>query len=163
MLVVQSARHEDVAVLHGLREAAARWQRQRGIEQWSPGEVTADDISAQVAAGEWFVSRDDQAVRAACRLVWSDVAVWGERPGDAGYVHGLVVDRARAGTGLGRHLLSWAGGRARDRGRPFLRLDCVQTNERLRDYYRALGFREVGRREFQNSSRPVVLMERPCG
>ncbi|MGZ4658156.1 MAG: GNAT family N-acetyltransferase [Blastococcus sp.] len=101
--------------------------------------------------------------RAACRLVWSDVAVWGERPGDAGYVHGLVVDRAHAGTGLGRHLLSWAGGRARDRGRPFLRLDCVQTNERLRDYYRALGFREVGRREFQNSSRPVVLMERPCG
>jgi ribosomal protein S18 acetylase RimI-like enzyme len=158
--VLQTAREADAAILLALREAAARWQVRNGIVQWSPGEVGPDEITAQVAAGEWLVLRGQDAggnsdrVRAACRLVWSDQAVCGEQPDDAGYVHGLVIDRAHAGAGLGRRLLDLVAERARGTGRPFLRLDCVEGNPRLRRYYREIGFREVGRREFDNGWGP---------
>jgi ribosomal protein S18 acetylase RimI-like enzyme len=55
-----------------------------------------------------------------------------ERPDDAGYVHGLVIDRSQAGEGLDGQLLDWAVGRTRHAGRQFLRLDCAADNERLR-------------------------------
>jgi ribosomal protein S18 acetylase RimI-like enzyme len=158
---LQPAEESDAAILLALREAAAQWQLRNGIVQWSPGEVTPDEITTQIEGGEWLVMRDSQAVRAAARLLWSDRAVWGDQPDDAGYVHGLVIDRAAAGTGLGRHVLELIAERVRGTGRQLLRLDCVEANRRLRAYYLALGFREVGRRAFHSGWRPVVLLERP--
>lgn len=164
MFTLQPAEDGDAAILLALRDAAAWWQVRNGIVQWSPGEVGLEEIRAQIAAGEWLVLResaaDGPAVRAACRLLWSDPAVWGDQPGDAGYVHGLVIDRARAGTGLGRRVLDLVAEQVRRTGRTFLRLDCVEGNQRLRDYYRSLGFREAGRREFDTGWNDVVLLER---
>jgi hypothetical protein len=54
VLDVQPARAEDVACLHDLREATARWLTERGIRQWHPGEVSLATVRAQVSAGEWF-------------------------------------------------------------------------------------------------------------
>ena len=82
------------------------------------------------------------------------------RPPDAGYVHGLVIDREHAGEGLGGQLLDWAERRTLQTGRTLLRLDCVEGNERLRRYYRDRGFREVGRKEFEASWFPAVLLEK---
>lgn len=160
MSVLQLAQEADAECLFALREAAARWQVGHGIVQWSPGEVGLEEFHAQVRAGEWLVLREWDAVRAACRLLWSDPVVWGDQPEDAGYVHGLVIDRAAAGAGLGRRVLDLVADRVRRTGRPFLRLDCIGGNQRLRDYYRALGFREVGRRNFDSRWDPVVLLER---
>jgi ribosomal protein S18 acetylase RimI-like enzyme len=174
---LQFAQEADAVALLALRDAAARWQVGNGIVQWSPGEVGLDEVDTQIAAGEWLVLRgldggantvgisggNNADVRAACRLLRSDPAVWGEQSDDAGYVHGLVIDRACAGAGLGRRLLDLVAERVRGSGRQFLRLDCVEGNPRLRSYYRELGFREVGRREFDNRWDPVVLFERGLG
>lgn len=46
-------------------------------------------------------------------------------------------------------------------GRRLLRLDCVETNPTLRRYYERLGFRVVGRREFNRPGwHPTILFER---
>ena len=52
--------------------------------------------------------------------------------------------RACAGRGLGAQLLAWALAEAAARGRALLRLDCVASNDFLRRYYAAAGFRERG-------------------
>ena len=157
---LQSAQEADAGSLFALREAAAAWQVSNGIVQWSPGEVGLEEIHTQLAAGEWLVLRERGAVRAACRLLWSDPVVWGDQSKDAGYVHGLVIDRAVVGTGLGRRILDLVADRVRATGRTFLRLDCVEGNPRLRDYYRDAGFREVALRTFDSGWEPVVLLER---
>jgi GNAT superfamily N-acetyltransferase len=155
---VRAARVEDAAAILGLRTAAETWLAERGIEQWHPGEVSLADVRGQVAAGEWHVACDAGRMRAALRLLWSD-PVWGDhRP--AVYVHGLVIDRAHAGHGLGAGLLDWAGARGRRAGATVLRLDCVEANPGLRRYYRRLGFREVGRRDFDGPWHSAVLLER---
>ena len=160
--VPEPARLADSGELVRLRDAAARWLLDRGIEQWGPGELGVSVVEAQVRAGEWHVVRTDHGIVAALRLLRDDPFVWGDQPPVAGYVHGLVADRVH-GRGLGAALLDWAGEQVRRQGRPLLRLDCQEHNERLRAYYRREGFTEVGRSEDATGTfRPVVRLERPA-
>ncbi len=157
------ARLADAEALVRLRDAAAQWLLDRGVEQWAPGEVHAAVVEAQIGAGEWHVVRAGGDVVAALRLLWDDVLVWGDQPPVAGYVHGLVVDRLH-GRGLGAQLLDWAGEQVGRQGRALLRLDCQEHNGQLRAYYRRHGFTEVGRSEDPTGVfRPVVRLERPAG
>jgi ribosomal protein S18 acetylase RimI-like enzyme len=50
----------------------------------------------------------------------------------------------RSHVGLGRTLLEWAADQVRSKGRSYVCLDCLGTNERMRRYYEDLGFRLVG-------------------
>lgn len=142
-----------------LREAAARWLVGRDIRQWLPGEVDVRTVRAQIAAGEWFVHRRGGDVVSALRFLWSDPVFWGEQPDEAAYVHGLMIDRRHAGEGLGAATLRWAEERATGAGRTFLRLDHAADNPGLARYYRDLGFRERGRRQFELWG-PVTLVEK---
>jgi GNAT superfamily N-acetyltransferase len=157
---VEAAQPVDAAAVVALRDAAARWMVGGGIEQWTPGELPVDVVRQQIAAGEWFVHRRDDVVEGTLRVIEADDEVWGPRPPDALYVHGLAVARSQRGTGLGARLLAWAGERASGSGRRHLRLDCVETNQRLRRYYREQGFREVGRADRDRGRHPVTLLER---
>jgi GNAT superfamily N-acetyltransferase len=131
-MVVELAAAHEAAVLLAMREEAARWLQSRGIEQWTPGEVSLDEVRGQVDAGEWFVLRRNGSPVAGLRLLAADDQMWGPRPTDAAYVHGLVVDRRCAGERLGAALLRWAACRAHASGLSYLRLDCVESNTALR-------------------------------
>jgi len=159
-VVVRRAGQGDAEVILGPREAAALWLSGRGIEQWEPGEVSMADLRGQVGRGEWHVACGAGVVCGALRLLWSDPAVWQPGGGVAVYVHGLVIDRGHAGAGLGAGLLDWAGEQGRRAGAVVLRLDCAEGNAGLRRYYARLGFREVGRRDFDGPWHSVVLLGR---
>nr|WP_258342348.1 hypothetical protein [Saccharopolyspora gregorii] len=57
-------------------------------------------------------------------------------------------------------MLRWAGDRGRASRARFLRLDCDESNEVLRAFYRGLGFREVGRRDLTDGLFSVTLFEK---
>jgi protein-tyrosine phosphatase len=153
----------DAAAVVRLRDAAAEWLLSRGIEQWRPGEASEAGVVARAGAGELFVVRDRDEVVAAVVIVSSDPEIWGARPGDAGYVHTLVIDRRRAGHGLGRRVLARAEAHIAGRGATYARLDCVAGNDRLTAYYGDAGYTEVGRRTFDRSWPPVALFEKRLG
>jgi ribosomal protein S18 acetylase RimI-like enzyme len=172
---LEAALPYDAAAVVALRDAAARWQRERGIRQWEVGEVTPEQVRRQIERGEWHVVREPATssvpaefpvklrveVRAAVRVVTADPDVWGTRDDDAWYVHGLVVDRRQTGRALGARVLRRVEQDAWSRGRTAVRLDCVASNERLRRYYREQGYREVGERSFPGAgSLTVVLLEK---
>lgn len=166
--VVAPAQSQDAVELRGLRNEAARWQSAIGVAQWREDEVPVSVYADQIEAGEWFVLRDDDGILlGGLRLLWTDEAVWGVQPPTAVYVHHLVTRRSRIGTGLGAVLLDWAGGHSADAGREWLRLDCQESNIRLRAYYRSQGFLEVARTEFAEDSGwwPVMRFQRTtkCG
>ncbi len=160
MVVPEAARPSDASGLLALREDAAAWMRRRRIRQWALGEVTLEAIVGQVRRGEWFVVRGDHTVVAAVRVLTNDDSAWGSRPPDALYVHGLVVHRRYVGRALGRQLLEWVESLAATTGRSFIRLDCVEGNLALRYYYRAAGYHEVGRHDFDPPWLPATLFEK---
>lgn len=151
----------DAADLARLRDSAAAWQLERGIEQWAPGEVSVNQFAEQAAAGEWYLVRSDEPL-AAVRLLSADPLFWGDRPDrPAVYVHGLVTAR-NAARGLGAALLGWVEDRARRAGSEAVRLDCLETNDALRRYYEGQGYVVVGRRTFADG-RAVCLYEKRLG
>ncbi|WP_346772990.1 GNAT family N-acetyltransferase [Rhodococcoides fascians] len=165
MLTVELASAADAATILDLRHAAEDWLAARRIAQWAPREVPLSTVAAQIEAGEFHVARRHPGgpIVGALRLIWADPSIWPEPDVLAGYVHGLVIDRSEAGTGLGTSLLEWASQRTRQEGRGLLRLDCAETNTDLRNYYIRQGFQNVGRRDFDSDSSwfSVALFEKP--
>jgi GNAT superfamily N-acetyltransferase len=152
-------------VLRVLDEAAG-WLLVRGIEQW-PARFESSWVRGSVMRGETWLVEVDGVLSATVTMDWSD-AVWAKVPGNAAYLHRLAV--RRRSSGLGRVILAWAAGVAREHGLDALRLDCVASNERLRAYYEAAGFvfrgdAEVSgapgqRLQLQLSECPVTVVSR---
>lgn len=158
---VRPANAADVPVLHRIRVEAEEWLASRGIEQWGHGHLPASVIGAQVDDGQWHVAVTAAGdVVGGLRLLWADEEVWQGDHAFAAYVHGLTVDRRFAGAGAGARLLVWAERQAVAAGAPMLRLDCVESNAGLRAYYARLGFREVGRRDFDGPWLAATLLEK---
>lgn len=148
------------AVLH-LRDEAAAWMVDRGLNQWAPGDFPREFVQVRVDSGQVFVMRRRGRALATVTITWSDELVWGEPSVDAGYVHMLAVSSALRGSGLGGWLLDWAEGHIAGHGHKRARLDCVQANPVLRNWYRERGYRQVGQRSFDAPSwSPVVLLEK---
>ncbi|MDP5305901.1 GNAT family N-acetyltransferase [Paracoccus spongiarum] len=77
-------------------------------------------------------------------------------------IDGIVV--SAAGRGIGRALMAAAQDRAAQGGHPGLRVEVGARNRAARDFYRRIGFVEIGRGRFGwPLSPPVVLMRRGPG
>ena len=160
-IAVRPATVADVPALHRLRVEAEEWLASRGIEQWGRGWLPEPAIRSQVDDGQWHVGVTASGdVVGGLRLLWADEEVWQGDHAFAAYVHGLTIDRRHAGSGVGARLLAWAQEQARAAGAPMLRLDCVESNAGLRAYYARLGFREVGRRDFDGPWFAATLLEK---
>ncbi len=173
---IRRAVSADAPAIAALREEAAQWLTGRGISQWHPGEVGPDDVLGWLADGRVYVAEPATSQRqasaeagvvltrdvvGAVRLAWSDVAVWGEQPSDAGYLQALMTARRTAGQGLGAQLLGHAERVITDSGRPLARLSCLRGNTGLEAFYRSVGYVEVGAQTFDLPGwDPVTLMEK---
>jgi len=147
-LVVTRATASDAPAVRALRDELASWMLQRGIRQWSPGDLPAQWIEVGIGFGEVsLVSHDDRLV-GSVTVVWDDPLIWGEQPESAGYIHMLMVDRAFGGHGIGRLILQCAEDSITAAGHPRARLDCVADNQSLRGYYQREGYRFVGTKTF---------------
>ncbi|WP_307802387.1 GNAT family N-acetyltransferase [Cellulomonas fengjieae] len=158
---LRPATRADVDAIHALRRSLEDWMAARGIVQWPPGSLPRERIAAQVDAGQWHVLVDDLRVVGTVRLLWADPDFWGDDDTPAVYVHGLMVDRAATGRGIGTALLDWAAARGRAAGVGLFRLDCRTTNPALRAYYEGYGFQAVGQRDFADFS--CTLLELRVG
>jgi len=166
---VRPARAEDLPRYLAIRNDAARWMLDHGIDQWQPGEYDAVAATG-LAAGDLHVAELAGVVVGGLRLMDADADVWPEAIGEpgVGYVHALVLDRSVAGLGLGGRLLGWAADSVRTAGGTLLRLDCRASNGRLRAFYADAGFTEVNVREVDFAFRPgsttrLVCFQRQLG
>lgn len=131
----------DTATLVALNDDASAWLTARGVRQWPAGGYNAETVAHALGAGHelYLALRDGEPV-GKFSLQWEDADLWGQRPPDAGYLHGLCVRRGAAG--LGAALLDWAGARVAATGRGWLRLDCVRGHQRrVARLLRAAGLR----------------------
>lgn len=160
-VVKATAGHVDVIL--ALRDEAAHWLIERGIDQWSPGEIPRRWIEDRVAHGSVFLLLGpDLETVGTVTVLWSDELIWGDRGAEAGYVHMLIVTARMRGMGLGQSLLTWAETHVAERGWPTCRLDCARDNRRLRQWYEQAGYVHVGDKEFAEPSwaRAVALYEK---
>jgi GNAT superfamily N-acetyltransferase len=138
MVVRKLAVSETQTFLAFLTEAQ-EWLKAKGIDQWTYP-FSEDAILDSVVRGEVFVMIKTGKIKACVSLFPRKDDYWGDVKGAALYLHRLIVPRSQTGRGFGEQLLKWAEDYTRDQGIPNLRLDCISSNEKLRDYYQQRGF-----------------------
>ncbi len=143
-LEVVPASGGDLDVVLAVLEEAAEWLVSKGIVgPWRPGFFSRQAFADQIARGEVLVSRLGGETVGTVTLQWRDELFWPGASSDAGYVHKLAVRPAYLRRGFGLQMLDWASRTTRLAGKKFLRLNCLATNRKLRDYYEKAGFIHV--------------------
>jgi ribosomal protein S18 acetylase RimI-like enzyme len=146
---IVQAQPVDLESVAGILEEAGRWLQGRGIDQWG-AVLTAREkerLAQRIVAGEVYIAQQASESLGTLTVLDADVAVWGDAPGAAHYIHSFAVRRNAAG--LGRALLRWAEAEAQAAGKQYLRLDCAGANAALCRYYEAAGFHNRGRRDIR--------------
>jgi GNAT superfamily N-acetyltransferase len=104
-------------------------------------------LAREIEKGELYLAyiMSPQMVVGTLRFEWAGDGLWCDQPARAaGYLHTMAIRPTLHGHGLGERLINWAKEHVRSRNCNFLRVDCVATNGKLRDYYTRLGFRCYG-------------------
>ena len=143
MLCILPAQPEELPIVVGILDDAARWMLQRGIQQWEspcPPDVW-DHMAREIGNGQVYLARlsDAGAPVGTLRLEWKGMPLW-PAEADAGYIHSMAVRPAYMGRQVGKQMLEWAIQHIRSHGKTIARLDCMSDSRRLRAYYESAGF-----------------------
>ena len=110
----------------------------RGVANQWPRDLPKEDIQELVDSGELYLAFWQGKIAGAFRLNEKDHH-WDD-DGAAMYVHAFVVNRKFKGQGIGQAMLDWAADEGCRRGKKYLRLDCMEENLRLKQYYLQTGW-----------------------
>lgn len=152
LLPLRLATNEEANGIVELRDSLAHWQQQKQIQQWVPGELTIEPVADQISRNEWWILEEERKIIATVRIVETDEVIWPEDDPQAAYIHGLMVDRSRAGQSIGKQVLEWAEQAILANGQSIARLDCVASNVALCQYYTSRGYSERGVVDFEPDS-----------
>lgn len=147
LFIIRKAQIEDLDDIQKLFIEAAQWiQLSKGITQWREDTFTKAYLTSFIHDQEVFVACQNGEMIGCFSIQWKYEEIWGDLfHHDAGYVHRLVVARKYKGWSFGSKLLSWSEDYIKNKGKSWLRLDCMADNPTLNDYYRNLGFIYRGR------------------
>ena len=161
--VKQAITEDDIVEVATLWNRSAAWLRSRGLDQWQYP-VKWENIRRAVADGTcWLVTAGDGRTIGTITVEYTADPYWlpTDDPGDALYIHRMVVDDEARGGELGSALLDWAARKAENLGRFWLRLDAWKSNPALHQYYLDRGFTLV--RIDDNPSDPTgACFQRPA-
>ena len=144
-LEVRCATASDTSSISEVLTEATRWLQEKGKPLWSIDLFSAPLLKPHVIDGEYWMFFYEGELAGVLRFQLEDRLYWPDSiDGEAAYLHKLVVRRAFSGSGLSATMLQWAVKRTKELGRPFLRLDCEASRDRLRGIYEDFGFRRVG-------------------
>lgn len=141
--VRRAVTEDDLAKVADMWSRSADRLHRLGYDQWSYP-VKWENIRKSVGERNlWLVTTPQRdvvvgtlTVEEAAEPYW----IASDNPEHALYAHRLVVDDGYRGSELGSALLDWAARRARQAGKPWLRLDAWKSNTGLHQYYLDRGF-----------------------
>ena len=145
---IRRATMRDIESVSSVLTEAAQWLRERGMPMWRNKELTAERISSDVTAGQFFLAECAGEAVGIIKFELQDTLFWPDIPADESvFVHRLAVRRQFAGGKLSELLLRWAVERGKSLGKRFLRLDCEASRPRLGAVYERFGFRRHSDRQ----------------
>ncbi|SET18346.1 Acetyltransferase (GNAT) family protein [Oceanobacillus limi] len=142
--IVQAKKSDVQAVLYLLQQAVI-WLQTKGTTQWdyyiTDLEGNSEEVIESIENGSTYLVYDQGSPVATITLEdraseW-DTELWGKQVADVGvvYLHRIVVDRNYEGMKIGENLIKWAIGFVKDRGKKYIRFDCLASNHGLNEYY----------------------------
>ncbi|MBC2191039.1 GNAT family N-acetyltransferase [Listeria sp. FSL L7-0229] len=146
--LVRFALPNDRQAITDLMMDTARWLKESGSTQW--GDILhgfdVHNIEQRIELGEVALFETNDGELAGAMIIrktpsdW-DTDLWGGLAHDkAYYLHRIMVARRFSGISLSKEMIYFAEKLAEERSIPFVRLDCIETNEQLNQMYLRYGF-----------------------
>jgi GNAT superfamily N-acetyltransferase len=146
--IIRQAKAQDAQNVISVLTEAAQWLEQNGMTMWRDEELLSARFDADVEAGLFFMAEQEGMIAGVVKFQLEDALFWPDVPPDqSAFVHRLAVRRRFAGGGISKALLDWAVEKTCGLGRPYLRLDCEASRQKLRSFYEKFGFRHHSDRQ----------------
>ena len=143
--------------LYVIRQAAIHLIERR-ILLWKLDELTIEQVFHACQNDNIVTGYIGSNPVAAMLLTYHDPAFWPDvPPNKAGFIHKLSVMPDYQGKGVAAQMVNFAKNEVKNKGIPWLRLDCHSDRTRLRNFYERLGFRCV--REGIADGHPTAFYE----
>lgn len=137
---------EDYENLLNLYNEALQRKLSLGDTTWDENPFEAHENEGMAKLGSLYTAKDSVGeILGAVLLSEKDATVWPEG-GDALYINKLVRSDQARGLDLGKLLIDFCMEKAVKKGVAELRLDSEESNTKLLDYYKSLGFEDAGSR-----------------
>lgn len=147
---VRKAKEEDFPIVQSLLKQTAEWLQSIGSKQWS-GILEGKDnhnTPEAVKRGEVYLGYIEEDP-VGMFVMWDhqsawDRELWGQDDTDGYfYLHRLNVSRSFAGKGIASQLLEKGLEEAHKAGKKAVRLDCIEKNKYLNQFYQKAGFEKI--------------------
>lgn len=146
---VKIAAIEDSSVIIKMLKQLAQWMKEHDINQWQYLLDGDDDeeIKQAIVNQETYIVLKDKEIIATFSLSskqseW-DKQLWGnDTTLSSLYLHRLAIVPAYMNKGIGKSILIWIQEYVNDK--QLLKLDCVEANVKLNNFYKCNGFEFIG-------------------
>ena len=142
---IELAKIEDLDTIHKLIYDRCLWFSEKGVKGWNidfyPNKYNQDYFKEQMNINKLFVVKDENKICGVMLLKEEDSDYWKDNLSSY-YIHHLATDINKKG--IGKLLINFAIEQCKKDNKSRLRLDCYKTSFFLNDYYKKLGFKNVG-------------------
>lgn len=151
--LVRFALPNDRLKINELMLNTARWLKESGSSQWNDILEGHDvhHIEERIELGEVALFETYEGLLAGVMIIrqtpsdW-DSELWGELADEAAfYLHRIMVSREFSGISLSKQMINWSEKLAISSHISLVRLDCIETNDRLNQMYRSYNFQFIGK------------------
>ncbi len=151
------AQKAEIDIALSLFKSAAESIAKKNIDHWQYWKKPTVDNIAWVQEG--FDSKQFYFIKNALgetvgmlRIMEEDLSYWGAKNDQAKYIHSLVVLEQYKGLRIGNNVLQIVEQEAVKHEYNYLRLDCLDSNPGLCQYYENYGFTKVGTKHLPPAS-----------
>lgn len=147
---VKQAESSDYETVQTILVETAKWLNKKGSSQWK-GLLEGNDVhdtAEAIERGEVYLAKESEEI-VGMFILWDeqtewDKGLWGEEnTKEYYYLHRITIEKNHHGKGLGSKLVNTAIAVAQKDGKREVRLDCIQRNEYLNQFYRRCNFKFV--------------------
>lgn len=139
-LIIELAKLKDISHIINILENRCIWMERNNIKQWESNSYTSifnyDYFSKEIEKKTLYVARINNKM-CGIFLIREKDKLW-EDFKSAFYIHHLATDINYKG--LGKVMIEYIKYISLRYNKKYIRLDCVNDNEKLNNYYQKLGF-----------------------
>lgn len=152
LIQISLATYEETEQIIMLLKQVAEWLKANGIDQWDFSESSGnnENIKQSIQNQETYSVKKDEEMIATFTLTqkqspW-DKWLWGDKQDHAVYLHKFALAQLEIGSGLGKELLQWIEQDTKQKGFNTVRLDCIENNIKLNQFYTRCGYEKQDER-----------------
>ena len=148
-MIIRKANKEDLENIMKMYKACITGMLENGIDQWDETYPNTEIISEDLNVGTYYVSEMDGTIIGGINIDKNQddtylALDWGDRFDSFLVVHRLGVKKEFWSKKIGKDLMLFTEKLVLERGLKSIRLDTYSGNPKAMEFYRRLGYSELG-------------------